>query len=42
LVGRIFQHEKEQTVCYPSLWFGPALENSVKDMFPPYWDKIEI
>ena len=40
--GAYFNTNKEKTVCYPSLWFGPALENSVKDMFPPDWDKIEI
>ena len=40
--GAYFNANKEKTVCYPSLWFGPALENSVKDMFPPDWDKIEI
>lgn len=40
--GAYFNTNKEKTVCYPCLWFGPALENSVKDMFPPDWDKIEI
>ena len=40
--GAYFNTSKEKTVCYPSLWFGPALEKNVKDMFPPDWDKIEM
>jgi len=37
-----FNTNNEKIVSYPSLWFGQALENNVKDMFLPDWNKIEI
>jgi hypothetical protein len=40
--GAYFNTNNEKTVCYPSLWFGPALQKNVKDMFPPDWDKITV
>lgn len=35
---------KSKTVCYPSIWFGPKVEEFAtrKNMFPDYWTKIEI
>ena len=28
------------TVFYPSIWFGPELNNNLKDLFPEHWIKI--
>lgn len=30
----------EKIVCYPSVWFGPAINNSTDAMFPATWTKI--
>ena len=33
----------DKIVCYPSLWFGPALSDKiVDDMFPNEWKKIDV
>lgn len=30
------------SVYYPSLWFGPALNHDLKDLFPEHWSKIDV
>ena len=40
--GGYFNKTANKQICYPSLWFGPALShNIVTDMFPPNWTKIK-
>ena len=35
-------NSREKTVCYPSTWFGPKLQNyNLKDLFPSDWTKIK-
>ena len=29
-------------VCYPSVWFGPAINNDTRDLCPPNWVRINI
>ena len=38
--GAYFNENSLKTVCYPSIWFGPSLPHSTKDLFPPSWKKI--
>jgi len=38
--GAYFNDNPFKTVCYPSVWFGPSLPHSTKDLFPPSWKKI--
>jgi hypothetical protein len=39
--GAYFNSHKDKIVCYPSLWFGPAMSNhDTKDLCPPDWVKI--
>jgi hypothetical protein len=37
-----FNNNPENIVCYPSLWFGPAKNMDLKDLFPDRWKKIDI
>ncbi len=32
----------DKTVCYPSVWFGPAAPHNTKDVCPQEWIKIEV
>ena len=32
----------DKCVCYPSIWFGPAIHNDLKDLFPETWKKIIV
>jgi len=32
----------DKTVCYPSVWFGPAAPHNTKDLCPQEWIKIEV
>ena len=39
--GAYFNSHKDKIVCYPSLWFGPAMSNhDTKDLCPLDWVKI--
>jgi hypothetical protein len=38
--GAYFNNNMNKIVCYPDIWFGPALENYMNDMYPPDWCKI--
>ena len=29
-------------VCYPSLWFGPSLNNDLKDLFLDNWTRVDV
>jgi hypothetical protein len=38
--GAYFNSHKDKIVCYPSIWFGPALNHDTKDLCPLDWVKI--
>jgi len=39
--GAFFNSYEDKLVCYPSIWFGPSMENTdTSDLFPPEWIKI--
>jgi hypothetical protein len=38
--GAYFNTNEEKIICYPKLWFGPALPHNTSDLFPPSWTKI--
>ena len=41
--GAYFNTSLDKIVCYPSLWFGPALSDKiVVDMFPNDWARISL
>jgi hypothetical protein len=41
--GAYFNTTPSKIVCYPEIWFGPALkDNNTKDLFPTEWTKIEF
>lgn len=40
--GAYFNSNVERKVCYPSVWFGLAMANNLKDLFPEKWIKIDI
>ena len=42
--GAYFNTMPSKIVCYPELWFGPAIKekNNTKDLFPNSWIKIEF
>jgi hypothetical protein len=41
--GAYLNNASDKIVCYPSLWFGPALASkNVRDMFPPEWTRIDV
>jgi hypothetical protein len=37
-----FNSNKDKIVCYPSVWFGQAANNDVRDLCPPDWTKIRV
>lgn len=38
-----FNENANKVVCYPNIWFGPAISYViVDDLFPPSWNKISI
>jgi hypothetical protein len=38
--GAYFNWDPKKIVCYPSIWFGPAMHHDTKDLCPPSWQKI--
>lgn len=39
--GAYLNQSPEKCVCYPHIWFGPAMGTiNVDDLFPPTWQKI--
>jgi hypothetical protein len=38
--GAYFNQNPGKMVCYPSAWFGPALNHDTRDLFPAGWVKI--
>jgi hypothetical protein len=42
--GAYFNTTPSKIVCYPELWFGPALKdtNNTKDLFPNEWTKTQF
>jgi hypothetical protein len=38
--GGYFNENPEKIVCYPSIWFGPAINSDLSDLFPVDWIKI--
>jgi hypothetical protein len=39
--GAYLNPSSDKCVCYPQLWFGPAMGSiQVNDLFPPTWQKI--
>jgi hypothetical protein len=40
--GAYLNQTPGKTVCYPSTWFGPALQmHDTRDLFPAEWDRID-
>lgn len=40
--GAYFNSNKDNIVCYPSVWFGEIVGNNVKDLCPVHWKKIDV
>ena len=40
--GAYFNNTENKTVCYPYLWFGPANNSNVTDLFPNTWVKVSF
>ena len=40
--GAYFNNNVERIVCYPSVWFGPAMSKNLKDFFPGGWVRIGV
>ena len=40
--GAYFNEWPDKIVCYPSLWFGPAIGHNTDDLCPPSWQRISI
>jgi len=38
--GGFFNNNITRVVCYPFIWFGPALTHNVNDLFPSDWQQI--
>jgi hypothetical protein len=39
--GAYFNKNPNKIVCYPTIWFGPAMRNhNTKDLCPPSWKRI--
>jgi hypothetical protein len=38
--GAYFNEKNDKIVCYPNIWFGPALKHETQDLFPSNWSKI--
>ena len=40
--GAYFNINDGKIVFYPSIWFGPSIQNDVSDMYPDSWIKIVV
>ena len=40
--GAYFNNKMDKIVCYPSIWFGNAINKDMKDLFLENWIKINI
>jgi hypothetical protein len=40
--GAYLNNYKNNIVCYPSTWFGPASKNITDDLFPVKWCEINV
>lgn len=40
--GAYFNSWSDKIVCYPSIWFGDALNHNTSDLCPPEWNKIMV
>jgi hypothetical protein len=40
--GAYFNINDGKIVFYPSIWFGPSIQNDVSDMYPDSWIKILV
>jgi hypothetical protein len=40
--GAYFNETADKIVCYPSLWFGPFIQEDLRDLHPAEWCKIDI
>jgi hypothetical protein len=38
--GAYFNECSDKIVCYPSVWFGPAIKNNTDDLSPLNWIRI--
>jgi hypothetical protein len=39
--GAYFNSHEDKIICYPDIWFGPAMpDKNLKDLFPESWTKI--
>lgn len=41
-LAELFNPDKEISVTYPSLWFGPAIQGNTQDICPDRWQKCII
>ena len=39
--GAYLNENNDKIVCYPATWFGPAIPNDTRDLFPNKWIKIK-
>ena len=40
--GAYLNNNPDKIICYPNIWFGPAINNDTRDLFPEYWNKIGV
>lgn len=40
--GAYVDRRPDSLTCYPSAWFGPALQHDTSDLCPPHWHEIDV